>query len=103
MDSDEALLNADNYEAPRRAPKSEKRQRASVVSVRLTPEELHVVEERAEAAGVAVSTYMRLAALRPPAASAPAQPVTNGSSSNAIHVVTRIEGTFSPDRVALPA
>jgi hypothetical protein len=60
------LLETDNYDEPRRAPKSEKRQRGAVVSVRFTPDELAAVEERAERAGVPISTFLRDTALTPP-------------------------------------
>jgi hypothetical protein len=70
------LLDTENYEEPRRAPKSEKRQRGAVVSVRFTPDELAALEARAQSAGMAVSTFLRSSALRPLAV----QPSAGGST-----------------------
>lgn len=61
--NDDDLLDPANYESPRRTPKSDKRQRAAVISVRLTPAELEIVQSRAHAAGQPVSTYLRGLAL----------------------------------------
>lgn len=46
-----------------RAPKSEKRQRSAVISVRVTPEELAIIEAAAHRRGLLISTYLREQAL----------------------------------------
>jgi predicted DNA binding CopG/RHH family protein len=48
-----------------RPRRSEKRQRAAMISIRLSPEELSAVQEEATARGVSVSRYVRECALRP--------------------------------------
>ncbi len=48
-----------------RSPRTEKRQRAAMISIRLTAEELSAVQAEATARGVSVSRYVRDAALRP--------------------------------------
>lgn len=49
--------------AKRTAPRSETRQRQAGVKVRLTAEERAVVEERADAAGLSIASYLRAAAI----------------------------------------
>lgn len=48
-----------------RSGRSEKRHRAAMISIRLTAEELTVVQAQAAARGMSVSGYVRNAALRP--------------------------------------
>jgi predicted DNA binding CopG/RHH family protein len=47
-----------------RPPRSEKRQRAAMISIRLTADELSAVQAQATARGLSVSGYVRDAALR---------------------------------------
>jgi predicted DNA binding CopG/RHH family protein len=47
-----------------RTQRSEKRQRAAMISIRLTPAELSAVQEAATALGLSVSRYVRESALR---------------------------------------
>ncbi|MGH3559153.1 plasmid mobilization protein [Mycobacterium sp.] len=54
--------------SPRR---SEKRQRAAMISIRVTAEELRVVQAQAKARGLTVSRYVRDSALRPAQRSTP--------------------------------
>jgi hypothetical protein len=48
-----------------RSRRSEKRQRAAMISIRVTAEELSAVQEAATARGLSVSRYVRDCALRP--------------------------------------
>jgi len=48
-----------------RPRRSEKRQRAAMISIRLTADELSAVQEAATARGLSVSRYVRESALRP--------------------------------------
>jgi uncharacterized protein (DUF1778 family) len=48
-----------------RPRRSEKRQRAAMISIRLTADELGVVQEAAAARGLSVGRYVRESALRP--------------------------------------
>lgn len=50
-------------EPVKRKPKSERRQRGAMVSVRFTPEELAAVQAHADQAGASVSGYIRNLAL----------------------------------------
>jgi predicted DNA binding CopG/RHH family protein len=61
----EAMADETEWERPQKAPKrkSERRQRAAMVSVRLTPAELEVVQARASALGLSVGAFMRHRAL----------------------------------------
>ncbi len=61
---DHALDDPQEWDEPRRAAKSEKRQRSAVVSVRMSEEELAIVQDRAHAAGQTLGAYMRDLALR---------------------------------------
>ncbi len=61
---DHALDDPDEWDEPRPAAKSEKRQRSAVVSVRMSEAELAVVQDRAHAAGQTLGAYMRDLALR---------------------------------------
>lgn len=55
----------DAWDVPSRAPKkkSEQRKRGAMVSVRLTPNELAVVQRAAEREGMSLSNFMRSRAL----------------------------------------
>ena len=61
---DHALDDPQAWDQPRRAAKSEKRQRSAVVSVRMSEAELATVQHRAHAAGQTLGAYMRDLALR---------------------------------------
>ena len=82
------LANPDQWGPPEpsKRARSEKRRRGVVVSVRLTEEELAVVEGRAQMRGVALGTYIRESALRrmvsvsaPPAVTRPSSGPTTAS------------------------
>lgn len=62
---EDMLNDSDAWEAPAKAPrrKSEKRRRGTVISVRLSPEELTLVQAEASQAGVSISTFLRERAL----------------------------------------
>lgn len=59
------LSDPDEWGAPEptKRRKSDKRRRGVVVSVRLGPEELEAIEQRAKVRGVAIGTYLRECAL----------------------------------------
>lgn len=60
----EATLGVDSaWEQPARAKKSERRQRAAMVSVRLRPEELSTIQAGAARRSMSVSAYLRECAL----------------------------------------
>lgn len=59
MNPEDVVEDDAAYEAPVRAPKSEKRLRGAIVSVRLTPAELETVQMNAEAAGMTMSAFLR--------------------------------------------
>ncbi len=58
-----AIYDASEWGTPKRGRKSEKRQRSSVVSSRMTQDELAHVQAEAQAVGQTVGTYMRDVAL----------------------------------------
>jgi hypothetical protein len=62
-DDPEAWEEAEPEPEPARKPKSERRQRGALVSVRFTPDELAVVQAHAAEAGTSVSGYLRDVAL----------------------------------------
>lgn len=60
----DATLGDDSaWEEPTRAKKSERRQRAAMVSVRLRPEELATIQTGATRRGISLSAYLRECAL----------------------------------------
>jgi predicted DNA binding CopG/RHH family protein len=50
---------------PPKQPKSQKRRRSVVVSIRLTPAELAAIEEQAQKRGLSIASYLRDCALAP--------------------------------------
>jgi predicted DNA binding CopG/RHH family protein len=83
---------------PVRARRSEKRQRAAMISIRLSSEELEAVQAEAATRGLSVSRYVRDRALEP-AVSRSAQRVhyvvSNGTSHDLSNVVVGAQ-TGSP-------
>jgi hypothetical protein len=60
---DLAINDPSQWDQPKRAPRSEKRRRDAVVSVRMTQEELEAVQLRASLGHQTVGTFIREAAL----------------------------------------
>lgn len=63
--------------SPERKPKSERRQRSAMVSVRFSPEEIAAVEARATEAGVPVSGFIRDLAIEPAKTAPPRTEMTS--------------------------
>jgi predicted DNA binding CopG/RHH family protein len=101
---EEAMADPNEWGEPIRESRplrSEKRQRAAMISIRLTAEELSAVQAQATARGLSVSGYVRDAALRPVQQSSPVtmaqwSPV-NTAADTQNPVIVRAESPAKPD------
>jgi hypothetical protein len=98
------LGDPDAWDVPEAAParkKSERRQRGAMVSVRMNPEELALVQAAAERKGLSVSAYVRERAVNSVVAAARgAFPTCNGNNSSAVEAV-RLSGYGAQDLARL--